>query len=54
MKFNVYVFRIGNTTPAMLEEAVRLIGETLNEVGCIVDIEQATACLQEKLAIVAK
>ncbi|MGE7915721.1 pyridoxal-phosphate-dependent aminotransferase family protein [Lysinibacillus xylanilyticus] len=50
-------FRIGhmgNTTPAMLEEAVRLIGETLNEVGCIVDIEQATACLQEKLAIVAK
>jgi len=50
-------FRIGhmgNTTPAMLEEAVRVIGETLNEVGCIVDIEQATACLQEKLAIVAK
>lgn len=50
-------FRIGhmgNTTPVMLEEAVRLIGETLNEVGCIVDIEQATACLQEKLAIVAK
>jgi alanine-glyoxylate transaminase / serine-glyoxylate transaminase / serine-pyruvate transaminase len=50
-------FRIGhmgNTTPAMLEEAVRLIGETLNEVGCIVDIERATACLQEKLAIVAK
>ncbi len=37
-------FRIGhmgNTTEAMLEQAVRLIGDTLNEIGHAVDVEMA-------------
>lgn len=37
-------FRIGhmgNTTEAMLEQAVRLIGDTLNEIGHAVDVEKA-------------
>ncbi|WP_203245870.1 pyridoxal-phosphate-dependent aminotransferase family protein [Sporosarcina beigongshangi] len=37
-------FRIGhmgNTTDAMLEQAVRLIGDTLNEIGHVVDVEKA-------------
>lgn len=37
-------FRIGhmgNTTEAMLEQAVRLIGDTLNEIGYAVDVEKA-------------
>ena len=32
---------MGNTTEAMLEQAVRLIGDTLNEIGHAVDVEKA-------------
>ncbi|MEK5330466.1 MULTISPECIES: pyridoxal-phosphate-dependent aminotransferase family protein [unclassified Lysinibacillus] len=48
-------FRIGhmgNTTPAMLEQAVKLIGESLNELGHVVAVEEAVARLNEELAVV--
>lgn len=48
-------FRIGhmgNTTPAMLEQAVRLIGESLNELGHAVNVEEAVARLKEEIAVV--
>lgn len=47
-------FRIGhmgNTTPAMLEQAVRRIGESLNELGHAVVVEEAVARLKEQLAV---
>ena len=50
-------FRIGhmgNTTPVMLEEAVKLIGEALNEVGKAVDVEAAILRLKEELAVTIK
>lgn len=50
-------FRIGhmgNTTPVMLEEAVKLIGESLNELGKVVDVEKAIFRLKEELAVTTK
>ncbi len=50
-------FRIGhmgNTTPVMLEEAVKIIGESLNELGKSVDIEAAILRLKEVLAVTTK
>ncbi len=50
-------FRIGhmgNTTPVMLEEAVKLIGEALNEVGKAVDVEAAILRLKEELIVTIK
>ncbi|CAM3252389.1 alanine--glyoxylate aminotransferase family protein [Filibacter tadaridae] len=46
-------FRIGhmgNTTEAMLEKAVELIGETLNELGHTVDTTNAVKCFNEQLS----
>ena len=48
-------FRIGhmgNTSEEMLEEAVKLIGETLNELGCCVDVEAGIAALKTELVSV--
>ena len=50
-------FRIGhmgNTTEAMLEKAVTLIGDALNEIGHKVNTEAAVACLKEELAQLVK
>ena len=50
-------FRIGhmgNTTEAMLEEAVKLIGDSLNELGHNVNTEVAVTRLKEELAILVK
>lgn len=50
-------FRIGhmgNTTVAMLEEAVKLIGETLKELGHEVNIRAAVSRLKEELLVAIK
>ncbi|QIZ09404.1 alanine--glyoxylate aminotransferase family protein [Priestia megaterium] len=47
-------FRIGhmgNTTEQMLEDAVVLIGETMNELGYPVDSEKAVDCFKKQVAI---
>ncbi|MFL6557332.1 MAG: pyridoxal-phosphate-dependent aminotransferase family protein, partial [Bacillus sp. (in: firmicutes)] len=47
-------FRIGhmgNTTEQMLEDAVVLIGETMNELGNPVDTEKAVDCFKKQVAI---
>jgi alanine-glyoxylate transaminase / serine-glyoxylate transaminase / serine-pyruvate transaminase len=47
-------FRIGhmgNTTEQMLEDAVVLIGETMNELGYPVDTEKAVDCFKKQVAI---
>lgn len=47
-------FRIGhmgNTTEQMLENAVVLIGETMNELGYPVDAEKAVDCFKKQVAI---
>ncbi len=47
-------FRIGhmgNTTEVMLEQAVRLIGDTLNEVGYAVDAEKAVERFKEEVLL---
>jgi alanine-glyoxylate transaminase / serine-glyoxylate transaminase / serine-pyruvate transaminase len=47
-------FRIGhmgNTTEQMLEDAVVLIGETMNELGYPVDLEKAVDCFKKQVAI---
>ncbi|WP_369436328.1 hypothetical protein [Lysinibacillus fusiformis] len=40
--------------PAMLEEAVKLISESLNELGKVVDIEKAIFRLKEEWAVTTK
>lgn len=50
-------FRIGhmgNTTEEMLEEAVKLIGETLNKLGHSADVEAAVDALKKETAVAAK
>ncbi|MEH7502168.1 alanine--glyoxylate aminotransferase family protein [Neobacillus drentensis] len=47
-------FRIGhmgNTTEQMLEDAIVLIGETMNELGCPVDLEKAVDCFKKQVTI---
>jgi len=47
-------FRIGhmgNTTETMLEEAILLIGETMNELGYSVDQVKAVECFKKKVAV---
>jgi alanine-glyoxylate transaminase / serine-glyoxylate transaminase / serine-pyruvate transaminase len=47
-------FRIGhmgNTTEEMLEQAVVLIGETMNELGVPVDPEKAVKCFKERVLV---
>lgn len=47
-------FRIGhmgNTTEAMLEQAVRLIGDTLNDIGHVVDVVKAVERFKEEVLL---
>lgn len=47
-------FRIGhmgNTTEQMLEDAIVLIGETMNELGCPVDLEKAVDCFKKQVTL---
>ena len=40
---------MGNTTPAQLEHAIIQIGEVLQQLGVVVDIQQAVAIWQEHM-----
>ncbi len=48
-------FRIGhmgNTTNTMLEQAIRSIGDTLNDIGHVVDVEKAVERFKEEVLLV--
>lgn len=45
---------MGNTTEAMLEEVIKLIGDSLNELGYEVNTRLAITRLKEELVVAAK